>query len=138
MAHSSTPRCAHDRRKFLLFSRRVCDRGSIRNDNILFHGDTMTALQEEYIITEFQLKQLQGYVDLDFVCQAIRSRPLIRTPTLPDEVCRICEDCRVKHDTAIAAQAREKVLCELLAFIHPDSRAGCVIKEYLESLRRKP
>jgi len=30
-----------------------------------------------------------------------RARPHTSTPTLPDEVCRICEDCRAKHDAAI-------------------------------------
>lgn len=44
---------------------------------------------KEYIITEFQLKQLQGYADLDFVCQAIRSRPH-PAPAPTDEQCRIC------------------------------------------------
>jgi len=43
-----------------------------------------------------------------------------------------------KHDTAIRKAERERVLCELLAYIHPDSRAGCVIKEKLESLRGEP
>jgi len=33
---------------------------------------------------------------------------------------------------------RERVLCELLAYIHPDSRAGCVIKEKLKELRGDP
>ena len=32
-------------------------------------------------------------------------------------------------------QERESTLCELLAYIHPDSRAGCVIKEKLKELR---
>lgn len=35
-----------------------------------------SAPEPDYIITAFQLKQLQGYADLDFVCQAIRSKPL--------------------------------------------------------------
>lgn len=30
----------------------------------------------EYIITEYQLKKIQEYADLDFICQAIRSKPL--------------------------------------------------------------
>jgi len=33
---------------------------------------------------------------------------------------------------------RERVLCELLAYIHPDSRAGDVIKEKLKELRGDP
>lgn len=32
--------------------------------------------EPEYIITTFQLKQLQEYANLDFICQAIRSCPL--------------------------------------------------------------
>jgi len=32
--------------------------------------------ESDYIITAFQLNQLQGHADLDFVCQAIRSKPL--------------------------------------------------------------
>jgi len=37
----------------------------------------------EYIITGFQLKQLQGYADLEFICQAIRTRP--HTPQAPEQ-----------------------------------------------------
>ena len=36
----------------------------------------MTDVDEQYVITDFQLNQLRSYADLDFVCQAIRSRPL--------------------------------------------------------------
>lgn len=32
--------------------------------------------EQDYIITAFQLKQLQGHADLDFICQAIKSKPL--------------------------------------------------------------
>ena len=32
--------------------------------------------EKQYVITGFQLNQLREHADLDFVCQAIRSRPL--------------------------------------------------------------
>jgi hypothetical protein len=37
----------------------------------------------------------------------------------------------------IVEREQEKLLCELLAYIHPDSNAGCVIKEKLAELRQK-
>ena len=62
--------------------------------------------------------------------------------------CDILNDpCRRKnceHDTrsrplsSELKKERERVLCELLAYIHPDSRAGCVIKDKIESLRGEP
>ena len=45
------------------------------------------------------------------------------------------ECCKPNNDKAIRKAERERVLCELLAYIHPDSRAGCVIKDKIEFLR---
>jgi hypothetical protein len=48
----------------------------------------------------------------------------------------------VEHWTSRTARenfekaAQEKILCELLAYISPDSHAGCVIKEKLAELRK--
>jgi hypothetical protein len=36
------------------------------------------------------------------IMEALKTRPHTSTPALPDEICRICEDCRAKHDTAIS------------------------------------
>jgi hypothetical protein len=58
----------------------------------------MTSEQpKEYIITAFQLKQLQEYADLDFVCQAIRSRPH-PAPAQPAERLGFTEFCHVHCD----------------------------------------
>ena len=83
----------------------------------------------------------------------IQSRPHTSTPPQPDKFCEYqetcarttsatCEYCEEaysnkwkQHDAEIRKAERERVLCELLAYIHPDSRAGDVIKEKLESLR---
>ncbi len=49
--------------------------------------------QREYIITEFQLKQLQDFASLEFVCRAIRTRP--HTPQAPGvtEERASCNNC---------------------------------------------
>ncbi len=40
------------------------------------NNDSPQQPETDYIITAFQLKQLQEHADLDFVCQAIKSKPL--------------------------------------------------------------
>jgi hypothetical protein len=95
---------------------------------------------KEYTITEFQLDQIRSYVDLDFVCQAILSRPVSTPPkgAVPESLCPhfgdidccpVKQDCRVraycaehydhidkllieqrKNDAAIRQAAREEVL----------------------------
>ena len=49
-----------------------------------------------------------------------------------------CWKSQADNDAQVAKKERERVLCELLAYIHPDSRAGCVIKEKLKELRGDP
>jgi len=44
--------------------------------------------------------------------------------------------CASHSDFQSGWYIQEKLLCELLAYIHPDSNAGCVIKEKLEELRQ--
>ena len=95
--------------------------------------------QQEYIITEFQLKQLQDFASLDFVCQAIRSRPHTSTPHKSNQFfepllkcdCEVCKDARDGRDTAIAAQARDQVLDEVIQIL--DSKFA--IRSKIESLR---
>jgi hypothetical protein len=47
------------------------------------HINPGTDTTNEYIITEFQLKQLQDFASLEFICQAIKKRP--HTPAHPPE-----------------------------------------------------
>jgi hypothetical protein len=49
---------------------------------------TLPPPQREYIITEFQLEQLQDFASLEFVCQAIRSRPHAPAPKSGCDGCR--------------------------------------------------
>jgi len=88
----------------------------------IFTDNWIGAFRTNYILaTEFQF----------------RSRPHTQPPTLPDEVCRICEDCRVKHDITIRKAEREKVLSfldELISDRVSDARK----REIIESLRREP
>lgn len=81
---------------------------------------------DEYIITGFQLRQLQDFASLEFVCQAIRSRPHnpAPVPDIPVDVCNIC-DLAVQCDQRFGKNgypscvqratkaAREQVLKEL-------------------------
>ena len=106
----------------------------------------MTTPLQEYIITEFQLKQLQDFASLDFVCQAIRSRP--HTSTLAETTIghRIKNQgvtifasysALKEHDTAIRKAEREKVLSfldELISDRVSDARK----REIVESLLREP
>jgi hypothetical protein len=77
-------------------------------------------------------------------CKFYRTRTHTSTPALPDEICRICEDCRAKHDTAI----RNATLDDLSTLIFMDndhrsyiSEIGRMVYEegeiqnYIESLR---
>lgn len=72
-----------------------------------------------YVITEEQLSNLEDYRNDGFTTQVLVIGSCVRDNPL---------------SSALLAE-RERVLCELLAYINPDSRAGCVIKEKLGSLR---
>jgi len=68
---------------------------------------------EQFIITGFQLKQLQDHADLDFVCQAIRHHPILEDWT------RVLNDAWMQErDERIKAEAakaeRERVLDEAI------------------------
>jgi len=97
----------------------------------------MTTPLQEYIITEEWVRKLEKPGrGLMWLAKRIRSRPHTQPPTLPDEVCRICEDCRVKHDITIRKAEREKVLSfldELISDRVSDARK----REIIESLRRE-
>ena len=75
------------------------------------HPDDLFLITREELDRCYNQMSISGYkVSANYVEAMVLSRPHISTPTLPDEVCRICEDCRVKHDTAIRKAEREKVL----------------------------
>jgi len=75
------------------------------------HPDDLFLITREELDRCYNQMSISGYkVSANYVEAMVLSRPHISTPTLPDEVCRICEDCRVKHDTAIRKADREKVL----------------------------
>ena len=68
----------------------------------------------DFVITEHDIELLNDPVmDKQKIWARVRSHPL-------------SEELK---------KERERVLCELLAYIHPDSRAGCVIKDKIEFLR---
>ena len=75
------------------------------------HPDDLFLITREELDRCYNQMSISGYkVSANYVEAMVLSRPHISTPTLPDEVCRICEDCRVKHDTAIRNSERERVL----------------------------
>jgi len=83
------------------------------------HPDDLFLITREELDRCYNQMSISGYkVSANYVEAMVLSRPHISTPTLPDEVCRICEDCRVKHDTAIRNSERERVLDKL--FPKPD------------------
>jgi len=72
----------------------------------------------------------QEMIEITQFINEYRSRPHTPTPTLPDEVCRICEDCRVKHDTAI----RNAALDDFALWVKTEWVQGS-IKDYKEEIR---
>jgi hypothetical protein len=103
---------------------------------------------QEYAITEHELflYETNGFWDRTErrdISALIRSRP---TPSplqsckyIAGELCVVCDDSTCKfyplhnHDATI----RNATLTELLAYINPDSRAGMVILEKIESIRKE-
>lgn len=100
---------------------------------------TPPAPEQEYIITNFQLKQLQDFASLEFVCQAIRSRPItppagapassiVKTSPLPRVIPPLPEgdtkDLKVwkgywkQHDLTVATAAKAEMLEKLQAKIN--------------------
>ena len=68
---------------------------------------------EQFIITGFQLKQLQDHADLDFVCQAIRHHPILEDWT------RVLNDAWMQErDERIKAEAAKAERERLLESIH--------------------
>ena len=99
---------------------------------------------KEYIITEFQLKQLQNFASLEFVCQAIRSRPHISTE---EEICKRClctSPCQPwfdEHDATIRNATLDEIHARYVdAYLNPDNYNEINAKEvyqFIESLRSK-
>ena len=104
--------------------------------------------EDEFIITGFQMKQLQDHTDLDFVCQAIQSRPAPSSTALEClnisakeginvmDVCRVCQVKRAcgilnlkrqlkEHDTRIRKDERRKVLQGLLTAMNDPALSIC-------------
>jgi hypothetical protein len=63
---------------------------------------------KEYIITEFQLKQLQDFASLEFVCQAIRTRPHPAPSDDSDMVISMLEE-EVRRLTELEMQADQRI-----------------------------